>query len=177
MSTGDDEAWSAYLGARDQLIIHAKELAGISASEEGNPKEVPYWPIPSQMVAHSGGNRKPFIKYLYNWYYKSLSQDAHFAWAGVARSLPLLMNDGEPELRSERIEILRSRQVAIGLTLMMAIMTELEIELRFGLMERCKYVWAVLSTWSDEAKEPYERFYRHIVGPASAEFPQGAESR
>ena len=44
---------------------------------------------------------------------------------------------------------------------MMCMITELELELRFGLNERAKYVWAILREWSDDARDVYDRFYLH----------------
>jgi len=51
----------------------------------------------------------------------------------------------------------------------MCMITELELELRFGLNERAKYVWAILREWSDDARDVYDRFYLPILGSASAD--------
>jgi hypothetical protein len=51
---------------------------------------------------------------------------------------------------------------------MLALITELELELQFGLAERAKYVWSVLNDWSPEPRAVYNRFYSGILGPANA---------
>ena len=46
-----------------------------------------------------------------------------------------------------------------SVTLVLAIVTELELELKFGLSERIQYIWTILADFSEDAKQLYHRYY------------------
>ena len=87
---------------------------------------------------------------------------------GIARSLPILAPRADVSARKEQLDFVRNRQVSLSIVFMMVLITELELELKFALDERLKYVWAVLREWSDEGRDLYDEFYQPHLGPASA---------
>jgi hypothetical protein len=100
--------------------------------------------------------------------------DAHLTFAGLGRTLPLLVPRNLPDdERRHRLELARSLQISTSFILMMSLITALELQLRFGENERIKYVWAVLQSWIPEAKEVYTRFYEKFLGSASVESLEG----
>jgi hypothetical protein len=53
----------------------------------------------------------------------------------------------------------RSDDVFTTITLVVALLSELEIEFRFGLTDRLKYVWGIIQEYWGEAKDLYTRRY------------------
>jgi len=167
---GTDPDWNEHLEERDKMIQEGRPIFGVSATEEADLKKIKRFPIPDHMLRElpEKSDHHAFIRYLIDWFYRTLSQDAHLSWSGIARSAMLLFpHDLSAAERTHRLELLRTRQVNMTLTLMMALITELELEFRFGLNEKAKYVWAILSEWSTEAKELYQHHYARILGPAT----------
>ncbi len=168
---GSDPEWKENLAGRRELIEHGKTAFELTADEAAGLVAIKRWPIPERMLKTlpDESDRHVYIRYLIDWFYRTLSQEAHHSWAGLARSYPLLVPGQLPDdQRKHHLELMRTRQVNMSLTLMMAIITELELEFRFGLNERAKYVWSILREWSEEAKDIYDRFYRPVLGSADA---------
>jgi len=166
----DDPEWKTNLATRDEMIVNRAGVFGITEAEQKDLKLIKRFPIPDHMYpAGSTSSRAKYIRYLIDWFYRTLSQDAHLSFSGIARSLPLLTRtDVSQETKSLHLELRRANGAIVMFTLMLALITELELELRFGLAERAKYVWSVLNDWSPEPREVYDRFYSGILGPASA---------
>jgi hypothetical protein len=165
---GSDPSWQSYLAGRQRFLQAATVQFGITTAEEMDPKLIPYWPIPSRMIKLSRADRRGLMEYLQDWYYRAFSQDCHFAWAGLARSVPFFGD--EPGLidRPSALELARTRQITGVLTLVLALATELELEFKFDLGTRIRYIWTVLNSWDEEPKELYERFYQSFLGNASS---------
>jgi hypothetical protein len=165
-----DPDWTTNLAARDEMIVNRSAAFGIRQAEQNDVKRIKRFPIPDHMYPPSNtGVRARYIRYLIDWFYRTLSQDAHLSFSGIGRSLPLLTRtDLSPEARKLHLALRRSNAAIAAFTLMMALITELELELRFDLAQRAKYVWSVLNDWSPEPREVYNRFYSGILGPANA---------
>ena len=167
-----DPDWAAELAKREEFLKETRTTYGISDDDLQKPKKLQF-PNPDAMIRKhlvEGTERHTYLRYMVDWFYRELSQDSHLTFTGIGRSLPLLVpRDMSEAERAHRLELARFRQVSTSLVLMMCIITELELELRFGEQERIKYVWAVLQSWAPEAREVYRRFYEEYLGPASAE--------
>ena len=166
---GADVAWTEFFRQRDEAIAGLKVRAGITANEAANLHAIPRWPTPGRMIRNSDPaiDRKNYLQYIYDWYYKRLSQQAHLAWIGIAPT-PLLLPALETEQSIRVLEIARTEHVMTSLTLMLAIITELELQLKVGLTDRAKFIWAILGSWDEDPKDFYTRFYEPILGTATA---------
>ena len=166
---GSEPAWADFIKERDRAITDMRVRVGITPGEAASPSDIPRWPIPSRMIQHSDPaiDRRDYLQYIYDWYYKRLSQHAHLAYVGIAAT-PLLLPGPESEESIRTLEIARTEHVMTSLTLMLAIVTELELQLKFGYADRAKYVWAVLASWDEDPKDFYRRFYEPILGTATA---------
>jgi hypothetical protein len=168
---GLDPEWAEPLGERRALLKKGRVAFGMAEDAGSGVVKIKHWPIPSGMlkILKPTDDRHRYIQYLTDWFYRRLSQEVHHSWSGLARSYPLFgPKQVADSSRQHQLEVLRTRQVNISLTLMMAVITELELELRFGLNERAKYVWSILRDWSDEARDVYDHFYAPILGSANA---------
>jgi len=170
---GSDPTWDHFFVGRDLLLKKGAATFGLTPAEQADPKSVPYWPTPARMLAETSDlGRRDFMQYLTDWYYRSFSQDAHFAWAGIARTLPFLSNDSE--LPPDALEIARARQVTATLTLMLCLVTELELELRFGLADRIRYAWTSFNTWSNDAPTSIRGSISDSSAPRRARYSEPA---
>ena len=159
---GEDPEWQEYLDVHRELLEKVQIAAGITSEEADDPSSVQYWPIPSQMIRQSSAasDRQGFLQYLYDWHYKVLSQDTHGSLPGLVRRASPLMPDfvNAPE-RDDWLRKLQSDSFVASVTLTLAIVSELEVELEFGISESIQYIWTILGDSSEDAKQLYERYY------------------
>jgi hypothetical protein len=79
------------------------------------------------------------------------------SWPGLVRRSAALL----PRTKAEEWQVrkLKSDGVFVTIALLLAMVTELELELGFGLKKRIQYVWGILNPHSGVCKELYERHY------------------
>ena len=91
----DNEEWIGRLKALSDVAI---EPFGISSEEVANPKMIPSWPNPGSMSNYGmkeGSILPPiraFLKYLDEWFYADLSQQAHLAGGGLGKRAGVLLH-------------------------------------------------------------------------------------
>lgn len=156
----NDPAWSKWLENLEKFLEEIRPKWGVSSREAANPKKIDWWPIPSKMKKQS--RDRSFLEYLENWFYKALSQEAHLSFPGLShRGAPLLMMRGKA--RNRVLERHKSQIVLTSITIMLAIASEMEYQLQFGLAQRFVFVWQVLIEHWEEAKELYQMRYRQFL--------------
>ena len=139
---------------------------GVSDEEAADLKRITYWPIPSQMKAQA--KDREFLDYLDDWFYKTLSQDAHLSFPGLAhRGAALLVKPGDE--RTAQLEKRRSQAVFTTITVVLALASEMEHLLKFGLSERLAYVWGVLIKYWEEADDLYKMRYAQFLVKSAKE--------
>ncbi len=102
--------------------------------------------------------RKNFAVVLNDWFYRNLSSDSHLSWSGYARRFSNFIDADEKD-RTNRLMKYKSDCVMTTISLVLALLSEIECEMRFDLSVRLKYVWGILSNFYGEAKELYELRY------------------
>jgi len=139
---GQSPEWTSWLAESDAFLKSTQAFAGVSDAEAANLKLIEKWPLPGQMKNHSAlsPERRAFLEYLYDWYYKEMSQDSHLSWAGMMRrAAPLLLPEfGDKAIRKWQLHKHISDSFATTMILCLAIMSEIEIAFRFGLDIRLK---------------------------------------
>jgi hypothetical protein len=156
---GADPSWAGFSAEHDRVLKKMTEDFDITQSERANPSSVNYWPTPAQMKNRLvDAERKAYLEYMNDWFMREMSQDTHLSFPGLQRRFnPLTIDD--PALRRNVLTKLKSDAVGTSLVLMMALMSEIELELRYGLANRLKYVWSVLNPYYLIAKEVYDFRY------------------
>jgi hypothetical protein len=158
---GSDRNWAGWLTGHATMVKTLQEQLGISEAEAENPRLIKWWPTPGQMKNDSGTSqdRRDYLSYLNDWFYKQLSAESHMTWPGlVMRSAPL-MPRSEAAGHKWKLEKQRSDNFGVAVVLMLTLLSEIELELRYGLDARLKYVWGVLNSYYGMAKELYEHRY------------------
>ena len=96
--------------------------------------------------------------YLNDWFYRELSSASHLSWPGFAHRAAHLLNPDEGQ-RQNRLRKYKSDCVMTSLVLVLALLSEIECEFRYGRSERLRYVWKLLAGFSGEADEVYKLRY------------------
>jgi hypothetical protein len=158
---GADPSWSQYLLWLDRRVSEAKALAGISVAEELGTVKIARFPIPSTMVTdkNTAADRVDFLRYLYDWYYREFSQDTHLSWPGLVRRAAPLLERRRTDGTSAYLMKLRSDVFSTSITLLLAMLSELEIETTYGLAERIRELWNEMLPVSAEAQEIHAMRY------------------
>jgi len=157
----NNPAWADYLAWGDALINHSRTSFHITEQEAAEPeKHVKWWLNPGKMIKHkdTSEERRNFLQYLNDWFYRNLSADSHLSWPGFARRSAHFLNLDE-ENRINILKKYKSDCVMTTIVLMLSLLSEIEYEFQFGRAERLQYVWQVISGYSGEAKELYDLRY------------------
>jgi hypothetical protein len=154
------------------------KIVGLSPAEVASPSSlIPRWPNPGAMVNFEISSKLPlpptlpptraFLKYLNDWFYVDLSQQSHLGSGGWLKRAGALISDyrRNPDTE-ENLRISGRRQVAQAAVLVLALASELEVYLKFGLRERAQYVWGIMTPYVVIAKELYDKRYASLLGAA-----------
>lgn len=162
---GDRREWVDWLKAFGGNLETLRQEWGVSPEEATSPKRIEYWPIPSRMLKRQelAPETRTFLEYLEAWYYRTLSQEVHLSFPGLAhRGAALLLKPGEE--RTALLTKKKSDAVLTTITIVLALASEMEYLLRFGLAKRLAYIWGVLVEYWEDAKDlhaaRYERFLK-----------------
>lgn len=157
---GSDPAWSDWLAKQSAFIDQMKVEWRITAAEQANPSIIPWWPNPGQMIRdkRTARTRTNYLTYLNDWFYKELSSDSHLSWPGIARRSMHFLNK-DHEQRERDLNKFRSDCLIMTVALVLAVLSEIQIELRYDLAERLKYVWGVLKPAFLMLRELYQYRY------------------
>jgi hypothetical protein len=162
---GTSPTWQDWLARRGQMIASAKQQWRVTDEESTNLRLIKWWPTPGAMKSHASISveRQAFLSYLNDWFYKSLSAQSHLSWPGLAyRAAALLPNQDEEE-RRWKLEKQRSDVFSTTAILTLAVISEIEGELRYGTHARLNYLWAVIGGFFGDAKELYEMRYKSML--------------
>lgn len=166
---GSNPVWQDWLGNLTAYSRAGETLFKISPAEIANPKTILRWPNPGRMVNYgvspksSTAPARPFLKYLHDWFYADMSQQAHLGGGGLAkRAGALLYNPNDPE-RDKTLFRVRRNLVGQTVALMLALATEVELYFNFGFGERVHYIWGLANPSLAIAKELYDKHYANVL--------------
>jgi hypothetical protein len=162
---GQKPSWRNWLDGYRRVVDQHRVHGNVSAEELADSKLIKYWPIPGRMKTHSGvsEDRRQFFVYLDDWFYRGLSAQAHLSGSGLAMQAAALFpwHDAEEE-RRWKLDKNRSDNFLLALVLMLSILCEVEIQLRFGMQERLLYIWGTLTPDYGIARELFA--FRYAEG-------------
>ena len=166
---GSDPRWTEHLQQQADFLCTTMLGWKIGPEEVADlEKHIRRWPNPGKMVRHPSlsAERRTFLGYLDDWLYRSLSSQAHLQAPGLGMRGAFLVGKLWPDrdARDERLEKFKSDNAFTAITLVLTLVSEIEMELRFGLAERAKYVWTMLLThnWG-QAAEIYDLRYKALL--------------
>ena len=161
---GTDPTWLDWLAKQSAFVDQMKIDWRITAKEEADPSKLPWWPNPGQMIGdkNTSQTRKDYLIYLNDWFYKELSSDSHLSWPGLARRSMHFLNKDRDQ-RDRDLEKFRSDCLTVTIALLLAVLSEIQIELGYDLSERLKYIWGILKPGFLMVRELYEYRYQGLL--------------
>jgi hypothetical protein len=169
--------WQPYIRELEDQIKKVEKESQLTPDEVTNPRRnIGRWPTPGGMLhklkrEHPTSQAIPFIEYLNSWLYRELSGQTHLNAHGVTMrgsffdktiAKHILGEDWEEKL-NEHLLNYRLNQFYITVTLMLAIVSEIEGHFRFGRNEKARYLWTVFSEHSDTTKDFWETRYSALL--------------
>jgi hypothetical protein len=146
-------------------ITHAK-LSPIQAT---NPKALRSWPNPGAMSSFGLSPNIPlpparaFMKYLNDYFYIDLSQQAHLGGWGMVKRAGFLVDESRNSQETEAL-LKKSRYAQVGQTvaLVLSLASEIEAHFNFGLQQQVLFVWNLAAPVIVVVNEVYQKRYRTL---------------
>jgi hypothetical protein len=159
---GSDPAWSSWLTGTGNFVASMQARAGVTPQEASAPSSIPWWPNPGQMLR--SGKLSPqnlgYLQYLNDWFYRSLSSASHLSLPGFMIRSGYLFDARHSDKREEFLTKYKSDSVVTATILLVALISELELSVGFGLGPRCAYLWGALAPSFGAAQEVYSLRYQ-----------------
>ena len=162
--------WKKWLDMYVTQIEMGKKLFGITPQEEATPSIIKFWPNPGKMPRYgiSGADPLPiareFLAYMNDWFYRDLSAQSHLSLPGLTmRAAGLIKLARKDEDVEEALSKVKSDQVSTTLTLLLALVSEIDSYFNFGLAERAIYLWTVINAYSLATREVYYKRYNQLL--------------
>lgn len=161
------QSWLAQLSEHCNAgIVHAK----LSPAQAANPKSLRRWPNPGAMpsfgLSPSGpmpANRA-FMKYLNDYFYIDLSQQAHLGAWGLAKRAPIFLDEVLTDPQTpEKLKKNRYAQLGQSVALVLALASEIEAHFDFGLRQQARFVWGLAAPAIVVVEEIYNKRYSALL--------------
>ena len=167
---GGLEEWKVWLHRFSTHVEMGIRQIGISQNEVREPELIPRWPNPGSMVRYGikKGQKVPpnrmFLHYLNDWFYRDLSSQSHLDGLGLMKRAGFLLSDyRRDEGTLTKLQQFKHDQVGTAITLVLALVSEIEAKFRFGLAERAKYLWKIIVDSMPVAQEIHEKRYSQLL--------------
>jgi hypothetical protein len=136
----------------------------LSPSEAGDPKKLPYWPIPSRMLREDvkdpisfSKEERDFLADVDEWHYGELSSHGRVQWGGMAFAVTATSDEQWVPGMAENSVIMES------LLFMLMLLSEVEAQKKYGTNQDLRYIWVLLGDLFRDAREYYEMRYSSIL--------------
>ena len=105
---------------------------------------------------------RDFFQYLQDMFYKHFSKAIHLSRYGLyVMVAPILAK--EFENREDIIKKTRSDCAFHNITLVLALLSEIEKIYNFGQKEKLKYLWHLIGEYYGETKEVFDKRYKKLL--------------
>lgn len=159
-----DPNWQERFNVRNAALEDLRIAYKISPKKAKNLKDIPYWPIPSKILAKEKlrVRTKQFLEFLILWY-RELSQDHHMSGGGIIRVYSKLLFEADDIDKTRILKELKTGNVILAVTLVLAIATEINDLGNFDRTQDLSYLWGILLQNRSEAQELYDIRYRTML--------------
>lgn len=157
--------WDEWLTRYGKFVTTIQNEWGITPQEAADPRVIPRWPTPTQMIASKtlSAEAQGFLEYMRDWFYREFSQEDHLSLPGLIRRAGNFLQPPDEQRTENTWKKLRSDWVTHAVVLFLAFLTEIVLLCRFDLRDRCAYLWGILKEYSPMAAEVYEARYQAKV--------------
>lgn len=165
---GSDPEWSEWLDKMEKMLQEAVKLFNIPPDKVANPASIKWWPNPGKMPSYGVSPPLPpdrqFMKYLNDWFYREMSSHSHLSFHAMMKTgylalFDLYDADTRESIRQRGFPFFRAQQVIRTVTLLLALLSEVEKYFNFGLAPELLDLWDFITRVQPEAKEIYDKRY------------------
>ncbi len=158
--TPDEPPWAELIGHKRRFFESVAESEGIPPEQRQDPKRIPYWPTPPQMLKKKmlSPDLHKFLQKLYEEEYGKYSEQSHAGWSGIA--MAIFSRRTNQHVHPGKVE---SDAAYLGMLCLLVMLSELEAVARYGLSRKLQYLWTFLGGYFPQAKEYYELRYRELL--------------
>lgn len=170
-----DLKWAHWLKTRQENLDKSQSSLGITQDEVKDLGRIERWPSPSEMIGRKPNRRrdkdfrikntntKIYLEFLYEWFYRELSQASHQTLPGLMDA-GIALNKGKSSANErEKLKDYKSDCFTTTVCLLLALISEIESVARFGLNEKMSYLWGLLIQYWNDAKELYDIRYSELL--------------
>ena len=168
---GNLPEWKNFLEDFAKACDMGLALTNLSSAQIANPRALRTWPNAGAMVNHGVSPNAPlppvhaFMKYLNDYFYIDLSQQAHLGGWGMTKRGGFLIDEIRNLPGTEaQIKKYRYGQIAQSVALVLALASEIEMHFNFGLRQETLFVWNVAAPVIVVVNEVYQKRYRILLG-------------
>jgi hypothetical protein len=145
--------------------------ANLSPGQASEPAKLRSWLNPGAFWSNGISPKDPlppnraFMKFLNDYFYIDLSQQAHLSAWGMVKRAGFLVDEVHQQASNIELLLKKNRYAQLGQTvaLVLALASEIEAHFTFGLREQAKYVWAVASPAIFVVEELYRKRYHELL--------------
>lgn len=161
---GSSSQWVNVINKWEANQEHLRRIYRISTKKARDPKAFRRWPLPGEIKGRTDIPKRTasFLTFLYDWYYKDLSQYSHLTGGGIIRMYSKLLLE-EDKGRDRILKTMKWNNYLTATTISLAICTEVNSIGNFGRGNRLAYLWNILAENFAEANDLYERRYRRVL--------------
>lgn len=170
-----DLKWTPLLKTCQERLNKSQQPWGITEDEVNDIRKIEQWPSPSEMIGRKPNRRrekefriknpntKIYLEFLYDWFYRELSQASHQTLPGLMDAgIQLNRNQSSVNEREQLLDY-KSKCLRTTVSLLLALVSEIESVARFGLNEKMSYLWGLLIQYWNDAKELYDIRYSELL--------------
>lgn len=167
---GNIPEWKAYLEDLSRVCDMGLAFAKLSSTQAANPRALRSWPNPGAMVTYGVSPTAPlppvqaFMKYLNDFFYADLSQQAKLGGTGLSKRGTFLLDEIQSLPTTEaQIKKYRYSQIGQAVALVLALASEIEMHFNFGLRQDTLFVWNLAAPVIGVVNEMYQKRYRELL--------------
>jgi hypothetical protein len=163
--------WQDYLRKLAKVCDMNLALTSLTPEQVANPSALKTWPNPGAMVAYGVSPKAPlspskaYMKYLNDFFYTDLSQQAKLGGMGYVKRAAFLIEElrRKPGM-DDQIKRYTYAQMGQAVALLLSLASELEMHFNFGLREQIIAVWKVSCPLVEVVNEVYQKRYSELFG-------------
>jgi hypothetical protein len=173
--------WDEYITQRTKTHQKMERALKITTEEKENLERILRWPRVGQVIKRltkidPDSATLAYIHFLNDWLYRELSSQSHLEPRGLGElGLHFLgMDDlkavsgGEDrdairERLDEKLLEFKTKSVWIAITLILSLVSEIELHFEYDLRQRAVYLWNVFTAHSEIVSEIFEERYKRTL--------------
>jgi hypothetical protein len=172
--------WDAYIELRSKGVAKLEAQLGITKKDKENLNNILFWPTLGKIRKrlrkdYPNSSALPYIEFLDDWFYRELSTQSHLEPRGLGQmGLHFLGiedlkeisgddRDGIRERLDEKLQEFRLTQFWTAITLILSLVSEVELHFCYGLKQRILIIWALINQHSEISQEVYKERYEKLL--------------